>query len=73
MAVRITQIRRHCALIAAMTDRISSTLPVLRHRQKFGLPTWVAEKGVRYRKPERPKGCFAFSVPDPFFPCRWKL
>jgi NADPH:quinone reductase-like Zn-dependent oxidoreductase len=43
---------------------------VLCHRQKFGLPTWVAEKGVRYRKPERPKGCFAFSVPDPFFPCQ---
>jgi hypothetical protein len=41
---------------------------VLCHRQKFGLPTWVAEKGVRYRKPERPKGCFASSVPDPFFP-----
>jgi hypothetical protein len=36
-----------------------------------GLPT-CAEKGVRYRKPERPKGCFAFSVPDPFFPdVRW--
>jgi hypothetical protein len=25
------------------------------------------ENGVRYRKPERPEGCFAFSVPDPLF------
>jgi hypothetical protein len=30
--------------------------------------TTRAEKGVRYRKPDRPKGCFAFSVPDPLFP-----
>ena len=27
----------------------------------------IEEKGVRYRKPERPFGCFALSVPDPFF------
>ena len=25
------------------------------------------ENGVRYQKPERPKGCFAFLVPDPLF------
>ena len=24
------------------------------------------ENGVRYQKPERPEGCFAFWVPDPF-------
>ncbi len=27
-----------------------------------------AEKGVRYILPERPEGCFAQNVPDPFFP-----
>jgi hypothetical protein len=39
---------------------------------KASIIAWRREKGVRYRKPERPKGCFAFSVPDPFFvgaPC----
>jgi DNA-binding MarR family transcriptional regulator len=30
------------------------------------------ENGVRYRKPERPEGCFAFSVPDPVFPANPK-
>ncbi len=32
-------------------------------RSRFGVGR---ENGVRYRKPERPEGCFAFSVPDPF-------
>ncbi|MBX3418015.1 MAG: hydantoinase B/oxoprolinase family protein [Pirellulaceae bacterium] len=27
----------------------------------------ASEKGVRYQKPERPFGCFALLVPDPFF------
>jgi crossover junction endodeoxyribonuclease RuvC len=33
-------------------------------RSRFGVGR---ENGVRYRKPERPEGCFAFSVPDPLF------
>jgi hypothetical protein len=37
---------------------------VLCHAQDLGL---AGKTGVRYRKPERPEGCFAFSVPDPIF------
>jgi hypothetical protein len=27
----------------------------------------MEQNGVRYQKPERPAGCFAFFVPDPLF------
>src|SRR5712692_7302719 len=30
-------------------------------------PTPAGEKGVRHLLPERPEGCFAQKVPDPFF------
>jgi hypothetical protein len=44
---------------------------LLCHSEKFGFSRSL-EKGVRYRKPERPEGCFAFSVPDPLFPANPK-
>jgi len=35
--------------------------------QSVFLPAGVLEKGVRYQLPERPEGCCAQLVPDPFF------
>src|SRR5580704_9312841 len=32
-----------------------------------------SEKGVRHHLPERPEGCFAQMVPDPFFGCAYNL
>ena len=46
-----------------------------RSRSAFAIPAWHPfiirgkpgpEKGVRHQKPERPFGCFALLVPDPF-------
>jgi acetyl esterase len=53
-------------------DGICATVLVLCYRQQArlnrSLEKGELENGVRYRKPERPEGCFAFSVPDPVFP-----
>src|SRR5207253_2282504 len=36
-------------------------------------PLSAGEKGVRHLLPERPGGCWAQKVPDPFFACRHLL
>jgi hypothetical protein len=47
---------------AALNNSTGTSSALSRLRFRVG-----RENGVRYRKPERPEGCFAFSVPDPLF------
>ncbi len=44
-------------------DAITAHMRASKHRIKAAL----GEKGVRHLLPERPEGCFAQKVPDPFF------
>ncbi len=53
-------------------DEAACTLYVCYAHMHTGLRYYTGRgKGVRYILPERPEGCFAQNVPDPFSLCRW--